>query len=212
MTQPYYESFKIKQNACETSYKFIYFINKNEANQKTFCKVLNTLSSLDQRVRFLYLKQPEEKIKLIIEEIDAINTNFLKKIYSLDKRIINNLFFEKNENENCLMSIWILAQHSTDISFQILFLQLLKKNLKYSQKNKQYYAYLYDRIALKTKKKQLYGTQVMYENFNKKWVIKPVEDEVNLEKRRTLMGLEPVNEYLDSVSQLYKGLEENLTD
>ncbi|MFA5887628.1 MAG: DUF6624 domain-containing protein [Candidatus Nanoarchaeia archaeon] len=83
---------------------------------------------------------------------------------------------------------WLLAQHSDDLSFQEKCLGLLKK-MPSTIERRGHIAYLTDRILIKKKKKQIYGTQFMK---NKPY---PIKDKANLDKRRKKAGLEPFSEY-----------------
>ncbi len=83
---------------------------------------------------------------------------------------------------------WLIAQHSSDLEFQKLCLELMKK-LPETPYRKQSIAYLTDRILTKEGKRQMYGTQ--FEN-GKSF---PIHDIKNLDKLRLEMGLEPFEEY-----------------
>jgi hypothetical protein len=57
-------------------------------------------------------------------------------------------------------------------------------------------AMLEDRILLRRGGKQIYGTQVHWDEFRKKWVLSPIEDEKNVDQKRAQVGLQPLREYL----------------
>jgi hypothetical protein len=60
-------------------------------------------------------------------------------------------------------------------------------------------AQLTDRILVKEKKKQIYGTEL-----NGKFVPEPIEDEANVDKRRAEVGLMPLAEYLKITREFYE--------
>lgn len=91
-------------------------------------------------------------------------------------------------------SAWLLVQHG-DLELQKMCIGLLKDAVDKHQANKWCYAYLLDRILIREGKKQLYGTQLDLKNGE---VIPfPIDDEINLDKRRKEMGLEPFQVYID---------------
>jgi hypothetical protein len=59
-----------------------------------------------------------------------------------------------------------------------------------------YYATFEDRIAMYQSRKQLYGTQTTYNSKIKKSELWPIEDERNVNKRRSEMRMEPLAQYL----------------
>ena len=65
-------------------------------------------------------------------------------------------------------------------------------------------AMLEDRILLRENKKQLYGTQVRSgPDTQGKLVVRPIEDEHNVDARRAAEGLPPLTEYLKEVGIVY---------
>jgi hypothetical protein len=102
---------------------------------------------------------------------------------------------------------WLIVQHAdNDTSFQKKCLQLLKLALLNNETNIHNIAYLEDRVRINTNRKQLYGTQ--FENVVKEGktidlVLKPTEDLICLNKRRSYMNLPPVEEYLNASRKRY---------
>lgn len=64
-----------------------------------------------------------------------------------------------------------------------------------------YYAYLVDRIKIRAGKKQIYGTQVSYHTDICQAYVADVEDMNNINKRRSAVGLNIIEEYLNTVSK-----------
>jgi hypothetical protein len=96
---------------------------------------------------------------------------------------------------------WLLAQHAdSSPKFQRKCLDLMAK-LPRGEISQQNVAYLTDRVLLTEGKKQLYGTQVTLTDG--KWKPRPLEDEANVDKRRSAVGLPPLAEYLKSVEAFY---------
>ncbi|WP_298333048.1 DUF6624 domain-containing protein [Asticcacaulis sp.] len=90
---------------------------------------------------------------------------------------------------------WLIIQHSDhDAAFQTEVLKTLEPLLKTKDTSHQNYAFLYDRVAIATKKRQRYGTQGRCTGPGK-WEPYPVEDESRLDALRAEIGLEPEAEY-----------------
>ena len=77
---------------------------------------------------------------------------------------------------------WLIAQHSDDLKFQEQCLKLLEKQPSTIER-RGHIAYLTDRILVKKKKKQIYGTQFMKEKPY------PIDNSVNWSKK--------INKYLN---------------
>lgn len=87
---------------------------------------------------------------------------------------------------------WIIAQHADhDVSFQKSYLKLLKSNPSRDIEIWQI-AFLEDRISVSEGKPQCYGTQ-FHKNEHGKFVLYPVQDLAEVNKRRGGVGLEPLN-------------------
>ena len=58
-------------------------------------------------------------------------------------------------------------------------------------------ALLEDRVALRKRKKQIYGSQIGRDNDTKLYYVLPLEDPDNVDKRRAKVGLEPLADYVN---------------
>jgi len=88
---------------------------------------------------------------------------------------------------------WILVQHADDHpEFQALVLQRMESHLKSKGVSKENYAYLWDRVAVNTGRKQRYGTQPDWNCVDGKMALKPLEDPENVDRLRSRMGLNSV--------------------
>ncbi len=96
---------------------------------------------------------------------------------------------------------WLLLQHADhDPDFQKKGLDLMKRARK-GEVALQDIAYLTDRVSIKEKKKQVYGTQV--HQVNGSWEPQPLVDPEKVDQRRAEMGLPPLADYLKLVEQMY---------
>jgi len=89
---------------------------------------------------------------------------------------------------------WLLLQHADkDTAFQQECFRLMRA-AKPGDVAPDNLAYLTDRILVNAGKKQLYGTQCKQEDTL--MILSPVEDSVNLDKRRAEVGLPPIGVYM----------------
>lgn len=92
---------------------------------------------------------------------------------------------------------WAIVQHcDQDVKFQQQALSLMGKQVRLNNASGENFASLQDRVLISTNKKQIYGTQVRYNPSTKTAKPLPVQDSVNVDKRRKAVGLTPLNEYL----------------
>ncbi|MCY1494516.1 hypothetical protein D3C87_204200 [compost metagenome] len=117
---------------------------------------------------------------------------------------------KKMVGEDASHHFFVLIQHADmDTSFQLAMLPILDKLSKKGDISRKDYAYLYDRVQRNTGGKQLYGTQPTYNEQgnlfdDKNNIIYPVDlaDPEKVDKRRKEVGLEPIEEYYESILQM----------
>lgn len=90
---------------------------------------------------------------------------------------------------------FLIIQHST-LEKQEKYLPIIKKLCEQGEANWSDYAYMYDRIQVSENKKQLYGSQLKYNDETKQYELYPIEDEKNVDKRRAEMGLRSLSKYV----------------
>lgn len=90
---------------------------------------------------------------------------------------------------------WLLVQHTPDLDFQEECLALMTRAVDDDEASATDLAYLYDRVQMRRKRPQRYGTQLWVEGDSelKLWF---VEDLEHLDERRQELNLPPVAEYL----------------
>jgi len=102
---------------------------------------------------------------------------------------------------------WLLVQHAdNEPELQKEVLDILSKLYQLKETEPANYAYLYDRVAMSFKdpskrKLQRYGTQGSCVGPGK-WEPHPIEDAVNVDKRRAEVGLVPLQEYTDGFKNI----------
>ena len=121
-----------------------------------------------------------------LEKINLENMKAFKKIYK-DYGLITI----KDFGAEASLAAFTIVQHSadSDITFMKKYLNDMEKNI--NEINKSFTAYLKDKILLKEKKPQIYGTQIMEDG--KPWEIL---DPDNVNERRAKVGLPPLEEYI----------------
>ncbi len=97
---------------------------------------------------------------------------------------------------------WLLVQHADDDpDFQTLALGRMEPYLKSGGIKPANYAFLWDRVAVNTGKKQRYGTQPTWECTDGKLELQPLEDPDNVNKRRAAMNMDTVEEGLEKMAR-----------
>ena len=91
-------------------------------------------------------------------------------------------------------AIWLVIQHA-ELEKQEKYLPLLKKSVEIGESEGWHLAFLEDRILMRNKKSQIYGSQATWDKTIGKMKIYPIEDVKNVNKRREKIGLEPIEEY-----------------
>jgi hypothetical protein len=96
---------------------------------------------------------------------------------------------------------WLLVQHAdADREFQQTCLTKMEA-LPTGDVEARDIAYLTDRILVGSGKKQKYGTQTNFKDG--KAVPAPIDDEDHVDERRKALGLEPLEEYLKVIEEIY---------
>jgi hypothetical protein len=98
---------------------------------------------------------------------------------------------------------WILVQHSDDhVDLQKLALSRMEPYLETGGVLKRNYAYLWDRVAVNSGELQRYGTQPDWASCKDgKLALMPMEDPENVDERRSMMQLGPVQKDLEQMSR-----------
>lgn len=99
---------------------------------------------------------------------------------------------------------WLMVQHSDfDPDFQRQVLELLEKQVEAGNADSRNFGLLTDRVRLNSGEKQVYGTQVTYVKETGQAIPKPLEDSLNVNKRRRTVGLETIEEYLNMMTEMH---------
>ena len=88
---------------------------------------------------------------------------------------------------------FLIIQHA-DLKTQEKYFPLIKQSVEIGESRPADLAVLQDRILMRQGKKQIYGSQIVFDKAGNQ-VLYPIEDERNVNKRRAKAGLEPMEEY-----------------
>jgi len=90
---------------------------------------------------------------------------------------------------------FLIVQHA-ELDYQKKYLPLIKEASAQKEARRSDLAMLEDRILTREGKKQIYGTQLRLNQTTQRMELYPIDDEENVNARRTEVGLEPLAEYL----------------
>jgi hypothetical protein len=99
-------------------------------------------------------------------------------------------------------TIFLVIQHA-DSATQVKYLPLLQESVEKNESQKAHVAYLQDRILMRQGKKQIYGSQIAFNKMGGQEFY-PIEDEKNVNSRRSKVGLKPIEEYAKYFGIEYK--------
>lgn len=102
-------------------------------------------------------------------------------------------------------ALFLIIQHS-DLSIQEKYLPLLEKSVEAGESRLCDLALLQDRVLMRQGKKQLYGSQVVFNKDTGAQEFYPIEDEENVNFRRAKAGLPPIEEYAKYFGIVYEQL------
>jgi hypothetical protein len=100
-------------------------------------------------------------------------------------------------------TLWVVIQHS-DLDIQQKYLPIMRDAVRQGRARPADLAYLEDRVALQLGKKQTYGTQFQLDKKTNKYVLAPIDDEPNVDKRRAAAGLNSLEAYAKDAGIDYK--------
>lgn len=133
-----------------------------------------------------------DSIYKLQHNLDSLN------VIKLEKLVKKNAWPKSSEvGGSATASIpFLIIQHTENITVQKKYLPIIEEMVKQKEADPASFAYLTDRIQVKENKKQLYGTQVIKNEKTGQPELCPIEDEINVDKRRAEVGLEPLKDYL----------------
>ncbi len=187
--------------------KFIFFIpltflslvalGQSRLN-KPLVAVLDTIHNDDQTDRSKiddlqkkYGWQSEQMKSLwkTITEKDSIN--LIKIKYIIDT---HGWLGTREIGKKGARTIFLVIQHADSLT-QVTYLPVMRIAVNEGKARPQDLALLEDRILTKQGKEQIYGSQLRVNDTTGNYEFYPIQDEINVNKRRKLMGLERLEKY-----------------
>jgi len=93
------------------------------------------------------------------------------------------------------LTLWLVIQHST-LAVQEKYLPMMREAVNNRNAFARHLALLEDRVAIGQGKRQIYGSQLDYDSLNGNVYPLPLIDPDNVDKRRSDVGLDSLQEYL----------------
>lgn len=167
-------------------------------------KTLDSLAYIDQWPQQQMFKQLPDSAGRDLVKVEM--ANFARHQPLLEK-IVRQYGFPgfRQVGKKSANNFWLLVQHADAFpAFQQRVLKLMLPQVKRKNADASDYAYLTDRVARNSGQLSEYGTQVVYKGFgpNIQAVSRPLRDPVHVNQRRAAVGLEPLESYLNSMTNM----------
>jgi len=163
--------------------------------------ILENIYSEDQKIRKQIFEKAKElgrnsdefkEIEKSIFKQDSINFEKIIKILDTHGWLGHNLVgVEAN------LALFLVIQHA-DLKSQLKYLPIMREANKVGNLASSQLALVEDRVALRQGNKQIYGSQVHWDEKAQEYFVSPIIDPENVDHRRTSMGLVPISEYVKS--------------
>ncbi len=175
-------------------------VDKREANyDKPLQAKLLAIFEDDQQIRHQYIAA-EKEFGHQSKQVDSLgkimlykdSINLIKVTEILDKY---GWVGSDKVGGQANQTLFLVIQHS-DLETQQKYLPLMREAVKIGNASGSALALLEDRVALGEGKRQIYGSQIGYDNETNKNYILPLDDPDNVDKRRAEVGLGLLAEYV----------------
>ncbi len=177
----------------------LHIINpNNEVYNDSLSKILIAIREKDQQhrlkldvVRRPYGTEPSDEFNALLK-IGVYNdsVNLISVTSIIDKYgwlSVNEVGSKANS------TLWLVIQHADkDVMIQEKYLRIMREAVNNGKALKRELAYLEDRVLKNQGKNQIYGTQSYLNENTNKLELWPINDPMNLNKRREAMGLQPM--------------------
>jgi hypothetical protein len=104
--------------------------------------------------------------------------------------------------EQGMSAVFLVIQHASK-ALREKYFPLINASAEKGELSLRSVAMMEDRMLMENGKNQKYGTQLISYN-NGPLQLHPIEDEANVNKRRAVMGMEPIEDYLKHFGLEYK--------
>lgn len=168
-------------------------------------KTLDSLAYVDQwPMQQLFKQLPDTAGRNLVQ---VEQENFARHQPILEK-IVRQIGYPgiRQVGEQSANNFWLLVQHADAYpDFQRQMLKRMLPEVKRKNASAVNYAYLTDRVAVNAGQPEEYGTQVEYKGPGLgKAVPTSLRDPKHVDKRRAAIGMEPLQQYLDMMSNMHQ--------
>lgn len=165
-------------------------------------KQIDSIASIDiktgQNLRYGKVED-RDSLREIVRGTYIRNTRTVKQIFATYGYPNYDMVGKESEK-----NFWLCVQHSDhDLEFQQRVLKKMKKEVKHRKPSAPSFATLTDRVNINLGRPQIYGTQVSYDE-NRTAFPKKLKNPKKVNKRRQLVGLEPLEDYLKFVTEAHR--------
>lgn len=164
---------------------------------------LKKMAEVDQIAAYIpqgkYEKMSNEEWNSFKDSVFTTHQKRLKQIFDKYGFVGFDLAGEEGSR-----NFWLMVQHSDHSpNFQKEVLEKMKIEVDKGNAIPSNYGLLIDRVNLNTGEKQIYGTQVTYNIETGQAYPKPLKDSLKVNERRKSIGLEPIEEYLNGMTEMH---------
>jgi len=164
---------------------------------------LARMAEVDQIAVFIprgkYKDYTEEEWKSFKDSVLTTHQKRLKEMFDQHGFIGFDLAGKEGSH-----NFWLMVQHSDHApEFQKEILKAMETEVAKGNAKATNFAFLTDRVRKNAGQKQVYGTQVTYNMDIGQAYPRPVEDSLNINVRRKAIGLEPIEDYLNQLTEMH---------
>ncbi len=164
---------------------------------------LKQMAEIDQIAAYIpqgkYQKLTDEEWNSFKDSVFTTNQKRIKEIFDQHGFVGFDLAGKEGSH-----NFWLIVQHSDhNPEFQEEVLEKMKIEVDKGNAEPNSYGLLVDRVRLNTGQKQVYGTQVTYNSETGQAYSKSLEDSLHVNEKRNSIGLEPLEEYLNSMTKMH---------
>ncbi|WP_147313995.1 DUF6624 domain-containing protein [Deminuibacter soli] len=193
-------------------------VKKNQADKENnthagVAAELDTLYLKDQQYRFSLMSLQQQMQAATGDAKDKIKQQFtalamqMKEQDSINLRVVEGILNRygwlgaDEVGENGSQALFLVIQHA-DLATQQRYLPMIKQAAENGKTKAANLALLEDRIALREKRKQVYGSQVWTDPATGKKYVDMLANPENVDQRRQQVGLPPMSVYLGQFFQM----------
>ena len=173
--------------------------NTETSLNKELVATLDTIHQTDQKYRvqareikkkYGWNSDENKEIWKIINKTDSINLIKVKKIINEFGWLGEDIVGKQGNS-----TLFLVIQHS-NLETQLVYLPIMKDAAIKGNAERSSLALLEDRVALGLGEKQIYGSQLEMDFETKKYIVSPMINPENVNKRRSEVGLGTIEEYI----------------